>query len=273
MQDARRSEALGRSIVLAAIGAAVLAGCEKKIEADQKPQLGAAASSVMAAPPPPTAKVVKYAIDPKGTTSIDMPAPKEHIKADTSAAGGTLDLDLMNLASSRGEIKIDLSTLTTHTFDDKDKNESQTTHARTWLEVVVDGKTRDENRWAVLAINKVDGLSATDATKIAPTKEGNDDVRVVTATVHGDFLVHGHKVAKDATVTVKLRYPAGAPADSKPTSVEIKTTAPMRITLADHDVKPRDNFGVLAKGALGLLGTKVADVADVSVDLKATPAP
>jgi hypothetical protein len=265
---------MGRTAVSAALGCALLfvVACEKKVEAD-KPQLGAAASSVTAAPPPPTAKVVRYVVDAKSTTSIDMPAPKEHIKADTSAAAGTVDVDLMNLANSRGEIKIDLSTLTTHTFDDADKNTSQTTHARTWLEVIVDGKTNDENRWAVLAIDKVDGLSATDATKIAPTKDGTDDVRTVTATVHGNFLVHGHKVPKDATVTVKLRYPAGAAADSKPSSVEIKTTAPMRITLADHDVKPRDNFGALAKGALGLLGTKVADVADVSVDLKATLAP
>jgi hypothetical protein len=263
-----------RTVGFIVIGSTLLvtAACSKKIEAD-KPQLGAAASSVMAAPPPPSAKVVRYVVDAKSTTSIDMPAPKEHIKADTSAAAGTIDIDLMDLGNSRGEIKIDLATLTTHTFDDKDKNESQTTHARTWLEVTVDGKTNDANRYAVLAINKVDGLSASDVTKIAPTKDGTDDVRVVTATVHGDFLVHGHKLPKDANVTVKLRYPAGAASDSKPSSVEIKTTAPMRITLADHDVKPRDNFGVLAKGALGLLGTKVADVADVSVDLKATMAP
>lgn len=266
---------LGVACVVAVLAAAgtLAVGCDNKKDSDSKPSLAAAASSVTAAPPPPTAKVVKYAIDAKGKTSIDMPAPKEHIKADTSAAAGSLDVDLLNLANSRGEVKIDLTTLTTHTFDDTDKNTSQTTHSRTWLEVIVDGKTKEENRWAVLAINKIDGLSATDVTKVAPTKEGDDDVRAVTMTVHGDFLLHGHKLAKDAPVTVKFRYPAGAAADSKPTSIEVKTTTPLRITLAEHDVKPRDSFGILAKGALGLLGTKVADVADVSIDLKAIPTP
>ena len=38
--------------------------------------------------------IVKYAIAASGKTAIDMPAPKEHIKADTSASAGTLDVDL-----------------------------------------------------------------------------------------------------------------------------------------------------------------------------------
>jgi hypothetical protein len=37
-------------------------------------------------------------------------------------------------------------------------------------------------------------------------------------------------------------------------------------------VKPRDTFGKFAKGSLGLLGTKVADTADVTIDFRATPA-
>lgn len=257
-------------VCVAALGM-VAAACSKKSD-DVKPEPGAAASAVTAASAPPTAKTVKFAVDPKSTTSVDMPAPKEHIKADTKAADGTIDVDLMNLANSRGVVKIDLATFTTHTFDDQDKNDSQTEHARTWLEVIVQGKTNDTNRWAVLSINSVDGLSATDLTKVAATKDGNDDVRVVTMTVHGEFLVHGHKVAKDAQVEAKFHYAPGAAADATPTSVDIKTKTPMHVVLADHDVKPRDNFGSLAQKAFNLLGTKVAETADISVDLKAKPA-
>jgi hypothetical protein len=257
-------------IVCVALIGAVALGCSKKSD-EVKAEPGAAASAVTAASAPATAKTLKFKIEPKSTTSIDMPAPKEHIKADTSAADGSFDLDLMNLANSRGVVKIDLATLTTHTFDDKEKNESQTEHARTWLEVVVDGKTNDTNRWAVLTINSVDGLSAPDLTKVAATKDGNDDVRVVSMTVHGEFLVHGHKVAKDAQIEVKARYASGAAADATPTSVDIKSKTPMHVVLADHDVKPRDSFGKLAQGAFNLLGTKVAETADISVDLKAKP--
>ncbi len=122
-----------------------------------------------------------------------MPAPKEHIKAGTDAASGTIDVDLMNLANTRGEIKADLLSLTTKTFDDAKNNASQTTHARTWLEVAdgEEGKIADDvkatNRWAVYAIRSVDNLSATDLTKVPATKDGDDEVRTVTATTHGEF--------------------------------------------------------------------------------------
>jgi hypothetical protein len=36
-------------------------------------------------------------------------------------------------------------------------------------------------------------------------------------------------------------------------------------------VKPRDGFGKIAKGSFSLLGTKVAENADISLDLRATP--
>ena len=50
-----------------------------------------------------------------------------------------------------------------------------------------------------------------------------------------------------------------------------KADAPLQINLADHDVKPRDTEGILAQKAFSLLGTKVADVANVSVNLLAKP--
>src|SRR5215472_4996916 len=202
-----------------------------------------------------------------------MPAPKEHIKADTSAAAGALEIDLANLAGSRGEVKIDLSTLKTHTFGN-DSDTTQTKHALTWLEVGGDApqEAHEPNRWAVYAIRSVDGLSASDITKVAAAKEGSDDVRTVTLTAHGEFLLHGHKVPnKDAALEAKFHYPSGSPADSKPIRIEITSKSPLHVVLADHDVKPRDNVGKIAQSAFGLLGTKVAETADVSIDLTATP--
>ena len=267
-----------RSIV-ATLGVALavgggLMGCD-----DKKPQsLAPAASSLAPSTVAPSARSMKFAIDAKSTTSIDMPAPKEHIKAGTDAATGTLDVDVMNLAQTRGEIKADLTTLTTKTFGDAEKDKSQTGHARTWLEVAdgEEGKLPDDvkaaNRYAVYAIRSVDGLSATDLTKVVATKDGEDEVRTVTATTHGEFLIHGHKVDRDADVEVTFRYPPGAAPD-KPKVMTIKSKKPLRATLAEHDVRPRDGFGKIAKGAFNLLGTKVAEVADISLDIRATPQP
>jgi hypothetical protein len=248
----------------------VVAGCGKK---DDPQPAGALASSLSASKADPSAMVVKYAIGEKGTTAIDMPAPKERIKAQTTAMAGSLEVDLMHLASSRGEIKADLTTFSTHTFDDGTADTKQTRDARTWLEVTVDGTTNESFRWATFAIRSVDGLSSETVTKVPPTNDGTEDIRTVTMTVHGDFLVHGRAVPKDATVDVEFRYPSGAAPESKPRGIHVKTKTPMRIVLADHDIKPRDPFGKVAQKSLFLLGTKVADTADVTFDIQATPAP
>lgn len=215
----------------------------------------------------------KYDIDTNGKTTIDMPAPKERIKGETTAAKGVLHVDTANLGNTRGDIFIDLDTFATHTFGNDD-DKTQTKHAHTWLQIddmVKDQATRERNRWVHFAIRSIDNLSATDASKIAPTKDGSDDVRTVTLTAHGDLEVHSlpSKGTKDISLEVRLHYPSGAAADSKPKSIDITSKSPLVITLADHDVKPRDNEGILAQKAFGLLGTKVADVANVSIDLHA----
>jgi hypothetical protein len=272
----QEAKGMNRAIVVALAAAVVVGavGCE-----DKKPQnVAPTASSLAPSTAAPSSKTMKFVIDPKSTTSIDMPAPKEHIKAGTEAATGTLDVDVMNLANTRGEVKADLLTISTKTFGDAEKDKTQTAHARTWLEVAdgEEGKLPDDvktaNRYAVYAIRSIDNLSASDLTKVPATKDGAEEVRTVTATTHGEFLVHGHKVDRDADVEVQFRYPPGSPAD-KPKSLAIKSKKPLRATLAEHEVKPRDGFGKIAKGAFNLLGTKVAEVADITLDLRATPQP
>ena len=211
-----------------------------------------------------------FAIDERGTSHIDMPGITEHIFADTSGASGTLDVVPADLARSRGMVRIDLSKLSTSTFHDH-RDVDQTEHARTWLEVVVEGNTNETMRWAEFAIRSVDGLSAPDLGKAAVTKDGADDVRKVSAVVHGDLLVHGHKVPKDDAVEITFRYPSGG-AEANPTRVEVTSTQPMRVVLKEHGVEPRDPAGKLAAWTSRLV-SKVAETADVTVNIAAVPAP
>jgi len=268
---------LARVAPLLALGVSVCAlGCDDKKTAPSAPAASSLAPSTASSGAPVAAKALKLVIDPKSTTSIDMPAPNEHIKAVTDGATGTLEIDPHDLATARGDVKADLTTLTTKTFADAEKDKTQTVHARTWLEVAdgESGKLPDDlktsNRYASYAIRSVENLSATDLAKVPATKDGADEIRTVTATTKGELLVHGHKVDKDADVEVTFRYAPGASAD-KPKGVTIKSKKPFRVTLAEHDVKPRDGLGKIAKGAFNLLGTKVAETADVSLDLRATP--
>jgi hypothetical protein len=254
----------------------VIGACKDK---ENAVALAPSASSLSASTPAPTTnKILKLALDPKSKATIDMPAPKEHITAGTDAAVGSLEVDVMNLANSRGEVKMDLSTLTTGTFKDESKDKTQTGHARCWLEVAdcedakIDEPVKAANKYAVYAIRSIENVSATDLTKVAPTKDGDDEVRTVTMTTKGEVLIHGHKVEREAEVEAAFRYAPGSPAD-KPKLVTIKSKKPFRIKLEEHDVKPRDNFGKIAKASFHLLGTKVADTADISLDIRATPQP
>ena len=262
-------------VLLAASSSAF--GCKKDASADAPAPAPPSPAVAAAEPTGPSAASVDYAIDPAGKATIDMPAPNERIKAETSAAKGALHVDLHDLARTRGDVFIDLATFTTHTFGDAEKDATQTHHSHTWLQIDEterNSAVRERNRWVHFAIRSIDGLSATDVSKVPATRTGGDDVRVVTLVAHGDVEVHSFpaKAPKAAPLEVRFHFAPDAPADAKPTSIEVVSKDPLTITLADHDVKPRDAEGIVAQKAFAILGTKVADVANVSVNLLAKPA-
>jgi hypothetical protein len=231
---------------------------------EQASDMPVPSSSVQPQPqPPPVSLAWRYVVDPMSTTHVDMPAAKQHIQGGTTAAMGSFNIVGNDLAQSRGSVMIDLSSFSTSTFGNQD-DAAQTKQARFWLEV-----GREQMRWASLAIRSIDGLSATDVSKLTPTKDGSDDVRTVTMTVHGDLLLHGSKVQEDCAVEVRFRYPSGAAADSKPARIEIASKEPMRVVLKPVDVLPRDAQGKAGRWTADLLA-KVAPSADVTVSLVAT---
>lgn len=245
------------------------ASCGKK--SDDAP-IDPAASALSASTADPATTAWHFAIDPDGSTQVDMPGLNEHIQGATSAAAGTIEIVPADLAQSRGLVRVDLSTFSTHTFGDKTKDATQTKHARTWLEAVVDDRTNEPMRWAEFAIRSIDRLSATDVKTVAPVRDGADDVRTIAMTVHGELLLHGHKIPKDDPVAVSLRYAAGAPPGSRPKRIEIVSKEPMRVVLKEYDVSPRDPAGQLLSWTTNLI-SKVADTADVTVAITATPLP
>jgi|HubBroStandDraft_6_1064221.scaffolds.fasta_scaffold288873_1 hypothetical protein len=257
-----------RIAALTAAWLTLAAGCDKKSDSVQ---LAPAASSLAASVSDASSMAWHYAVDPKSTTHVELPGLKEHIKGDTSAAAGALDITPTDLGQSRGAVRVDLATFETKTFGD-DHDATQTKHARTWLEAEVGDKINEDMRWAEFAIRSIDNLSAKDLTKVPPVNLGQDDLRTVSMTVHGELLVHGHKVPKDGLVDVSFHYAAGASAESRPLRVEIKTKQPMPVVLKEHDVGPRDPAGQVLSWTTNLIA-KVADTADVSVDIQATPAP
>jgi hypothetical protein len=264
----RPAAALVLAFAVIPVALTTLVGCGKK---EDPTTLAPVASALAASTASPGGATWHYTLDPKGTAHVEMPGVTEHIVGDTSAASGSLDVSPGDLAQSRGIVRIDLSTFTTHTFG-SERDADQTKHARTWLEAVVDGKVNEDMRWAEYAIRSIDGLTATDLAKVAPTGDADGDVRTVTMTTHGDLRIHGRQVQKDDVVTVVFRYPKGAAADSKPTRIEVKPKQPIRVVLKEYDVQPRDPGGKALAWTTSLL-SKVAETADVTFDLAAAPAP
>ena len=213
----------------------------------------------------------RYLVGPAGAVHVELPGLKERIVGDATAVRGTLDVVPSDLAQSRGQVRVDLATFSTTTFGNE-KDTTQTAHARTWLEVQVGDKTNEEMRYAEFAIRSIDGLSASDLTTVPPTRDAQRDVRVVTMTVHGDLLLHGHRVPKEDVVDVVFYYPAGAASDSRPVSVQITSKTPLRVVLKEHDVRPRDPAGQVLSWTASLI-SKVAETADVTLRLGALPAP
>jgi hypothetical protein len=84
------------ALVLLALACPLVVGC-RRAEEDKTP-LAPPAKHLAASKPGPEAMTTRYAIAPDGTTSIEMPAPKEHIKARTTSSAGALDVDLPDLS-------------------------------------------------------------------------------------------------------------------------------------------------------------------------------
>ena len=72
-----------------AFGLVLSAACSKK---DDAASLAPAASALAVSQAPSGSMAWHYVVDPKSTTHVDMPGIKEHIKADTTAAAGSLDV-------------------------------------------------------------------------------------------------------------------------------------------------------------------------------------
>ncbi len=251
---------------LAAVVVPMVSACDK--ESETAPAPAVAASAVVAPKPPEGPKVIKLTIDPASKTAIDMPAPNEHIKAETTAAAGKLTIDPTDLTRTRGIVRVDLTTLRTTTFGNAEKDDLQTEHAHNWLEAgkLVTPAVKETNRWAIFTIKEVAGVGEADLSKVAVAS----DTRTVEATVKGDFFLHGHEAPKEVPVEVVFHYPAGQAMTAMPDRVDVHTKSPLHVTLKEHDVKPRDNLGKLAQATLQLV-SKVAETADVTLDIHATP--
>ncbi|HMJ53961.1 MAG TPA: YceI family protein [Polyangiaceae bacterium] len=197
-----------------------------------------------------------------GTATFLIDAPLEKIKGRATKVRGNLDVDPSDLKTGKGQIEIDLDDLHTETFGDAEKDTSQTGHAKNWFEIGpdVEAKRREENRWVRFTIKTIDDANPT---KLAAAEAKNGQ-RTVTVQATGDLWLHGVASSKKVGVALTLDGPPEAP-----TSVRIVTSQPLKLSLKEHDVKPRDLAGKFVSGALEKIGQKIDDTVQITLDLTA----
>ena len=240
-----------------------LVACDEKKEAppsQDKPATPAKPEATTpAAPPAPVTGVRLKVGKAKGTFLIDAPAEK--IKGISEDGKGEISIDPMDLGKSRGEVSIKLTTLATNTFGDKKQDDSQTEHARNWMEVgpesSADKKAKYE--YAKLTITGVE----TATPKLADVKE-EGGARTFKAKVMGDLWIHGITSKKTLMVTVTVKGPVDAP-----TEAMIKTDEPFAVSMKEHEIMPRDKVGSFLSGALEKIGKKIDDKVQVSIEATA----
>ncbi len=206
----------------------------------------------------------RFAVEQSGKLSVMIDAPLEKFQGGTDKLSGVFDVDPSDLKAASGEVVGDLDAFATSTFKDKDKDESQTEHAKNWFEIgeKVEPAKRDDYRMARFTIESIDSVSAP---SLAAAKEEHG-VRTVHFTASGTLRVHGRPSKKTVDVDVSFKGPP-----ESPTEIAFKTTQPVIASLSEHDVKPRDLTGQFLAGALEKVGKKIDDKAQVHIEGKAVP--
>ncbi|MCC6216484.1 MAG: YceI family protein [Polyangiaceae bacterium] len=236
--------------------------CERSQDPPPPTRVAPPAASSASAPAP---SALRRTVSPEATTSFLIAAPLEKIQGKATRARGELVFEPANLDASRGRVELDLTTLTTFTFGDAEKDTKQTDHARNWLGLGPDvpAKEREENQWVRFEIREVKATPTRLAD--APVVEGRRSVQL---TANGELWLHGVTAKK----SVRLAATFGGTPEA-PTDVRVQSVEALRLSMKEHDVKPRDLAGKFLQGALERVGDKIVDEVQVSIQIMATGAP
>jgi hypothetical protein len=165
-----------------------------------------------------------------------------------------------------------------HDFVDRGASET----ARSWLNLGASRpqSDRERRRWAVYRITSVVRAGARVAadgrrTPANPADGGPAEAerREVELVVDGTLELQGVRVARRAELVLGFHFPGPARDAVPPNRLELRTKRPFPISLADHEIVPRDSRGTLIAGDLRRFGKEVGGEARVSVTLVARPRP
>ncbi|GEM_PF-2926127 len=278
-------------ILAAILGGCLLAGCSRR-----EPPAPRRTAPWPAAPLPvdrPTARQ-SFTIGAGGEVQFELPARGARINGAFRVARGSLDVDLMDLAATRGNVEVDLASVRVLDQDGAENREASA-RAQSWLDVGPSRPeaARDRHRWARFALREVHDPSATAAHEgravlreaVPPraggpgappgtagtTGAGPRETRAVELDGVGTLLVHGYEVELGVRLRMTFEYPVPATPGAIPTRLLLETVRPFPVSLAAHDIVPRDGAGLSIGDGDRIPDNRVGKEAKVSAHLVATP--
>ncbi len=235
----------------------------------------------------PPSVLVAYEIAPASAASLHIGRRDTQFTGVLPIVRGTLHVDLLDLTRTRGTVRVDVGALGLKGTERPESDLELTQRARDWLDVGASRPEaeREKLRWATFTIRSIENASATSAHQgtrgkraaVAPAADGGDassvperETRKVTLDAVGQLELHRVRVDARVKAVVELVYEGGASFDARPVQIEIRTRAPLKVSLAAHGIVPRDSRGVEVTDQRDLL-KDLGREAGVSASLVARP--
>lgn len=222
-----------------------------------------------------------YRVQPGSIVRVSLPAKEEKPAGSFRIVRGLLEIDLVDLARSRGTIEVDLGSVLMEA-DGAREERQHTAQARNWLHL---GASRPDAeiervRFARFVVSSLERLSHPAphlGNRLAPEPDpdapggASGERRRVALTVTGELELNGLRVRRTARAQLDFHYPAAATPGLPPTRVRLSSVQPLVVPLAEHEIQPRDAHGRLAASELDLLGRVVGRNAQISYQILAAP--
>lgn len=193
---------------------------------------------------PTLAQAKDLTVKPGSSISFTMDAPLEKIKGEAKTVSGEITVDEADLKTVKGHINVDVTGIKLSTFEDAEKNTTQTEHMLNWMEVgeSVDAATKEKFKTAKLEIT---------GAKSVTKKSDSESIIMADATL----TLHG--IAKPVALELSVQKTG--------TGYLVLSNKAFPISLESHDVRPRDLAGKILAKVSETLGQKVAKEAQVNV--------
>jgi len=221
----------------------------------------APAVAVSGLPASESRRPVRYTLE-HASVELELPAKRGKPRGKLGRVEGTIDLDPTHLERTRARLTADLESLSLGNGGDDDA--ALLARAFDWLELGSSRPSgeRAQDRYVILNITSIEPPPA-------EADEGKGRRRSARVVAHGDLTLHHFRVPVALELDVELR-----PTESGgPETLLIRTRRPLVVSLAAHDILPRDPRGALIPSQLSALGTEVGRDARVTAELRARPAP